>query len=297
MAQELALPEKPTMKEKILVQLDGDNHASVFDAVVAVDSGIDRLLQYSGVTEQDVESLVHGCIFTRGIPNLASTAIFVGGSHVGHGESLAQRVAKTFFGPMRVSVMMDANGANTTAVAAVLSAEKHVGWKGSRVAILAGTGPVGQRVARLTAAGGAHVLIGSRNRDRADEVCRQIESRVGGAKVEPLVAGERPLSETLQNVDALFACGAAGICLAEENDWRNSSQLRVAVDLNAVPPLGIEGIDVMDKAKESGNISCYGAIGVGGLKMKIHKRSLQSLFESNDAFLDAEEILAIGKSL
>ena len=79
--------------------------------------------------------------------------------------------------------------------------------------------------------------------------------------------------------------------------WKNSPQLRAAVDLNAVPPLGIAGIDVMDKAKMIGEIAAYGAIGVGGLKMKIHKRSLQSLFESNDAFLDAEEILAIGKSL
>jgi glutamyl-tRNA reductase len=193
--------------------------------------------------------------------------------------------------------MMDANGANTTAVAAVLSAEKHISWSGASVVILAGTGPVGQRVARLTAAAGARVFIGSRNRKRAEEVCDQIASRVDGAQAEPLVSGESSLSESIAAADALFACGAAGICLAQKADWANSASLRVAVDLNAVPPLGIEGIDVMHKAEMAGNIACYGAIGVGGLKMKIHKRSLQSLFESNEAFLDAEEILAIGKSI
>jgi hypothetical protein len=285
------------MKQKILLQLDSDKHPSVFDAVVAVDAGIDRLLQYGDVSEEEVESLVHGCIFTRGIPNLASTAIFVGGSDVGQGERLAKKVSKAFFGPMRVSVMMDANGANTTAVAAVLSAEKHISWSGASVVILAGTGPVGQRVARLTAAAGARVFIGSRNRKRAEEVCDQIASRVDGAQAEPLVSGESSLSESIAAADALFACGAAGICLAQKADWANSASLRVAVDLNAVPPLGIEGIDVMHKAEMAGNIACYGAIGVGGLKMKIHKRSLQSLFESNEAFLDAEEILAIGKSI
>ena len=285
------------MKAKILLQLDSDKHASAFDAVVAVDAGVDRLFQYGDVAEEDVEGLVHGCIFTRGIPDLSRTAIFVGGSDVTRGEQLAKRVAKSFFGPMRVSVMMDANGANTTAVAAVLSAERHVSWQGARVAVLAGTGPVGQRVARLTAAAGAEVLIGSRNRERAEQVCDSIKALVDSASVEPLVTSESSLAETLQSINALFACGAAGLCLAREEDWKNSPQLRAAVDLNAVPPLGIAGIDVMDKAKMIGEIAAYGAIGVGGLKMKIHKRSLQSLFESNDAFLDAEEILAIGKSL
>lgn len=285
------------MKEKILLQLDGDSHPSVFDSVVAVDAGVQHLFRHGDVKESDVEGLVHGCIFTRGIPDLASTAVFVGGSDVQQGEQLAARVAATFFGPMRVSVMMDANGSNTTAVAAVISAEQHIDWQGTRVAVLAGTGPVGLRVARLTAAAGAEVLVGSRKLDRAEEACEAIRQRVDGASVQPLVADANDLAGTLDGVDALFACGAAGICLAKADDWQNSSRLKVAIDLNAVPPLGIEGIDVMHKAEMIGDVACYGAIGVGGLKMKIHKRALQSLFESNDQFLDAEEILAIGHGL
>jgi len=285
------------MKKKILLQLDGDKHASVFDAVVAADTGVERLLQYGNVTVDDVEPLVHGCIFTRGLADLASTAIFVGGSDVQHGELLTERVVRTFFGPMRVSVMMDANGANTTAAAAVLSAEKHVSWSDTTLVVLAGTGPVGQRVARLTAAAGARVLIGSRNQDRADQACQQIRSRVEGAQVESIVTSGVDLKQTIAEADALIACGAAGICLAEAADWQDSAKLRVAVDLNAVPPLGIDGIDVMHKAEMKGNVACYGAIGVGGLKMKIHKRALEQLFESNNAVLDAEQILEIGKLL
>jgi hypothetical protein len=285
------------MKKKILLQLDGDTHPSVFDAVVATDIGVDQLLQYGNVSVDDVEALVHGCIFTRGVADLSSTAIFIGGSDVRHGELLTERVLKTFFGPMRISVMMDANGANTTAAAAILSAEKHLSWSETTLVVLAGTGPVGQRVARLAAAAGARVLIGSRNQDRADQACQQIRSRVEGAQVQAIVTSGDNLKQTIADADALIACGAAGICLAEAADWQDSAKLRVAVDLNAVPPLGIDGINVMHKAETKGDIACYGAIGVGGLKMKIHKRALEQLFESNDAVLDAEQILEIGKSL
>jgi hypothetical protein len=71
----------------------------------------------------------------------------------------------------------------------------------------------------------------------------------------------------------------------------------VAIDLNAVPPAGLAGIDAMDKAKQRDGVLCYGAIGVGGTKMKIHKAAIQRLFEANDQVLDAEEIFEIGRQL
>ena len=147
-------------KPKILVQLDSDKHASVFDAVVAVDSGVDKLFQYNQVSGDDVEGLVHGAMFTRGPEDLHQTAVFVGGSNVSEGEKLLDATRKCFFGPMRVSVMMDSNGSNTTAAAAVLAAARHVDLSGAKVLVLAGTGPVGLRAARLLARKGAEVKLG-----------------------------------------------------------------------------------------------------------------------------------------
>ena len=74
-------------------------------------------------------------------------------------------------------------------------------------------------------------------------------------------------------------------------------QLKVVIDLNAVPPAGIEEVDVMDKATDRDGILSYGAIGVGGTKMKIHKAAIQKLFENNDLLLDTEEIYQIGVDL
>jgi methylenetetrahydrofolate/methylenetetrahydromethanopterin dehydrogenase (NADP+) len=285
-------------KRKILIQLDPDPHASVFDAVVAVDAGVDHLLQYHSVESEQVQGLVHGAMFTRGVPDLASTAIFIGGASVAAGEELLKQVAKCFFGPMRVSVLLDANGANTTAAAAVLAAAKHVDLKGAVATVLAGTGPVGQRAARLLARQGAKVRVASRSLERAQETCASIAAKVPGPALTPVkTSSAAETAVALDGAQVLIAAGAAGIELVPVETRRNCASLRVAIDLNAVPPLGIGGIEVTDKAKERDDVICYGAIGVGGAKMKIHRAAIERLFTANNLVLDAEEVFAIGQEL
>src|SRR5262249_30252572 len=91
----------------------------------------------------------------------------------------------------------------------------------------------------------------------------------------------------------VIAAGAAGVVLLPMTARGASSELKVAIDLNAVPPLGIEGVNVMDKAATRDGVLAYGAIGVRGTKMKIHKAAIARLFESNDLVLDAEEIYSL----
>ena len=52
-----------------------------------------------------------------------------------------------------------------------------------------------------------------------------------------------------------------------------------------------------DKAKMDGGVVVYGALGVGGTKMKIHRAAIATLFESTATALDAEEMLAIGETM
>ena len=92
----------------------------------------------------------------------------------------------------------------------------------------------------------------------------------------------------------MIAAGAPGIALLPDVLRRSATDLKVAIDLNAVPPTGIGGIQPQDKAVERDGQICYGAIGVGGTKMKLHKAAIRGLFESNDLVLDAEEIYALG---
>lgn len=285
-------------RPKILVQLDGDAHPSVFDSVVAVDAGVDQLLRHGAVEPTEVRDLVHGAMFTRGPQDLHNTAIFIGGSDVSVGENLLNQVKQCFFGPMRVSVMLDANGANTTAAAAVLAARGHLELKDCQAVVLAGTGPVGQRATRLLAAEGAHVRVGSRSVDRAQAVCDAVSELVRGAQLSPHATVSREeLSAALEGATLVISAGAAGVELLPKSVREQFDPLQVAIDLNAVAPAGIEGIAVTDKAAEQNGTICYGAVGVGGMKMKIHKAALRRLFESNDVILDADEIYELGRNL
>lgn len=285
-------------KQKILFQFDPDRHASVFDAVVAVDAGVERLFQYANVEPEQVRSLVHGAMFTRGPQDLHHTAIFIGGSDVAAGETLLKQVTSCFFGPMRVSVLLDANGANTTAAAAVLAAARHVPLSGALATVLAGTGPVGQRAARLLAAQGAQVRIASRNAQRARDVCDAIAKGLPAARLEPVVTQDATdTARALHGAALVIAAGAAGIELLPSEVRRAARDLKVAVDLNAVPPLGIGGVEMQDKGVERDGVWCYGALGVGGTKMKIHRAAIEKLFTANNLVLDAEEVFAIGQQL
>jgi hypothetical protein len=69
------------------------------------------------------------------------------------------------------------------------------------------------------------------------------------------------------------------------------------VDLNAVPPLGIEGVEVGDAGVTRENVVVYGAFGVGNFKTKLHKACVARLFTRNDLVLDAETIADIAREL
>ena len=282
------------MPPTILVHLDTDPQPSTFDRVVAVDSGAEHVFTYAGIKPADVMPLVHGCIFTR--KELRRTAIFIGGSDVAAGEAVLAEVRKHFIPAhgLSVSVMLDSNGANTTAAAAVRAAGRHLDLAATKSLVLGGTGPVGQRVARLLAGLGGHVRIGSRKLDKAETICRSIRSAVRGANVEAVLtasSGDAPVA--LNGRELVVAAGAPGVVLLPLKYRESCPTLKVAIDLNGVPPAGIEGVELTDKAVNRDDAIAYGAIGVGGTKMKIHKVAVAELFETNTAVLDIDEMYAI----
>jgi hypothetical protein len=287
------------MKPKILIQLDTDQQPSVFDAVVAVDAGVEHLFRHGSVTPENVRDLVYGALFTRGPADLSATAIFIGGSNVSAGEAVLNQVKKTFFGPFKVSVLFDANGANTTAAAAVLAAlQSHGGsLDGVSVAVLAATGPVGQRAARLLCRLGATVAVGSRSLDRATTLAETLHQTTAGTVTPFAASNTDDLAKALHDSAIIVSAGAAGVTLLPASVWRNLPKLKALIDLNAVPPLGIEGVDASDKNTERDHVRAWGALGVGGTKMKIHKKAIQELFTANDKVLDAEQVLELGRSL
>ncbi|MDE1942075.1 MAG: methylenetetrahydrofolate dehydrogenase [Betaproteobacteria bacterium] len=283
--------------KKLLYQFDTDALPSVFDNVVAYDGGADQVIPYGSVSPENVGGLVEGAIFTRAPKDKKNTAIFVGGGNLLAGEALFQAVQKKFFSNFRVSLMLDSNGANTTAAACVAWLSHGRSLQGMEAVILAGTGPVGQRAAVMLAQEGVRVTLTGRQLDRTQATCDAIAQRFG-VTVHALAAPDlASRAAAVQQADIIVGTGAAGVVLLEEAQWKDLPRLKLIADANASPPAGIAGIDLMDKGRERHGKLAFGAIGFGALKLALHRACVARLFEQNDLRLDAAEIYAIAKTM
>ena len=287
--------------KKILLQLDVDPQPCSFDAIVAIDAGADILLRHGDVSPDNVVSLIHGAMFTRGASDLSSTSISLGGKNIPQVEAIASQISKTFFKSVRVSVFIDPAGANTTAAATVLAAKRHISFKTSsggkacHALVLGGTGPVGQRVSQLLANQGIHVHLASRSFERASQHCNLLNEKFPHAHLEPTSADR--LEKVIGSANLIISAGGPGVELLTKAQFLQATAASVCIDLNAVPPAGISGIHANDTARRDGTKILYGALGIGGIKMKIHKAAIQRLFQTNDLWLDAEELLTIGEEV
>jgi methylenetetrahydrofolate/methylenetetrahydromethanopterin dehydrogenase (NADP+) len=290
--------EMASAMRKLLLQLDSSRLPSVFDQVVAFDAGADEVMSYGGVTETDVRDLIHGCIFTRGPKDLKNTAVWIGGSNMSAGEQLLAMAQDALFAPFTVSIMLDSNGSNTTAVAAVVKIEEMLGdLKGKKALILAGTGPVGQRAAGLLAKDGAKVTITSRKPEQGDKARQFIGARFDVEVESVAMSDPSKLPELLEGTEILLNSGPAGVQMVPRSAWTAAKALKIAVDLNAVPPLGIEGVEVNDAGEQREGVVVYGAFGVGNFKTKLHKACVTKLFTRNDLVLDAEAIADVARGM
>jgi len=285
------------MMRKLLLQLDSSRLASVFDKIVAYDAGADQVLSYGGVAPEDVRDLVHGCIFTRGPKDLHNTAVWIGGNNMSQGEQLLAMAQDALFKPFTVSIMLDSNGSNTTAVAAVVKIEQAMDTvKGKRVVVVAGTGPVGQRVAGLLGRGGAKVVITSRKPEQGEKARRSIGERFEIAVEITELSSPDQASKVLDKADILVNAGPAGVMMVPKAAWFDRG-VKVVVDFNAVAPVGVEGVELNDAGEKRGGAVVFGAFGVGNFKTKLHKRCVARLFEKNDLVLDAEGIADIAREM
>jgi hypothetical protein len=283
--------------KKLLFQFDTDFYPSVFDTVVAYDGGADHVIGYGGLTPENVGALVDGTIFTRAPKDKKNTAIFIGGSDLIAGQELLNAVKKKFFAGFRVSVMLDSNGSNTTAAAAVAKLAASGTITGKRAVVLAGTGPVGQRAAVMLAKEGAQVSITSRQMARAEKACQDMKQRFG-VELTPIEARDNNArAKAIEQAQIVLAAGAAGVELLETHHWLDNSSIELMADANATPPIGIGGTDVMDRGADRNGKIVWGAIGFGTLKLALHRACIAKLFESNDQILDAEEIFEIAKTM
>jgi hypothetical protein len=287
--------------KKVLLQLDTDEHPSPFDAIVAHDAGVDVLLSHGGVQPDAVRGLVQDAFFTRGVDDLKMTAVWVGGKQVATGEEVFAAVQGAYFGPFRVSVMLDSNGCNTTAATTIARIAKTRSLAGSRAVVL-GLGAVGLRSAVLLQAEGCEVAAASLPADLfGDERPYRrphglsVAERLGLDVREPTDRSE--LEATLDGAHIVLSAGPAGVEVLRRDVWAQHPTIELLADYNAAEPLGIEGTKATDDLIDYDGKLVLGALAIGGPKMKVHKACVRRLFESNDQVLDTDAVYAVAREL
>jgi methylenetetrahydrofolate/methylenetetrahydromethanopterin dehydrogenase (NADP+) len=228
-------------------------------------------------------------------------AVWVGGKNVAAGEEIFDQVQKAFFGPFRVSVMIDSNGCNTTAATTIARIAKARSLAGDR-AVVIGLGAVGLRSAVLLQKEGCEVTMAALSPDLfpGDRPHRrprglEVAQRLGLDVREP---GDRAeLEATLDGAQIVLSAGPAGVPVLRRDFWATHPTIELLADYNAAEPLGIEDTKATDDMAEREGKLVLGALAIGGPKMKVHKTCVRRLFETNDQVLDTDTVYEIAREL
>lgn len=271
-------------KRSIIHMIDPNVHNSPFDINMAVDAGYEVIVPYSNVTLEEVSGLTQDAIFSRGPSGVKRTGLFIGGRDIGLAMDMLDLAKKAMVPPFEISVFADPSGAFTTAAALVACVERELkknfsqGLSGMRAVVFGGTGPVGLATAVIAARAGAiTTIVDHFSIDTALEYANEAKSRYGVDLAATTAASDADKARLISNADLVFCTAKAGIQVLNSSVLADAKQLKVAGDVNAVPPLGIEGLGIMDFGEPLTLASnSKGAVGIGALAVGNVKYQLQN---------------------
>lgn len=289
------------MTKRILVYVTPDERASLFDVIVFHDMDVDVVLPYTKVPLDGITDLVYDSVFSRSPRFLKDLAFFVGGSDIEDSERMIAEIVRVLDGlpaELRVSVAADPAGAYTTGASVVAKVKGVLGsLKDANVVVLAGTGPVGTATATFFGLEGAKVGLSSRMMESASRACGLINMKYA-LRVDPLeINDESSLETALKNSTVVVSCGPPGVQLLSKGVWEKMSSLRVLADINAVSPAGIEGVEPDFDGVSVFGKTCFGAIGLGEFKMRVHKKLVNDLFRERGVIFNLKGVHALAEKL
>ncbi len=293
--------------KNILHMVTPNKHASPFDVNMALDAGYDAVLTYTNVSVDEVTGLVQDAIFSRPPKVGVRTGMFFGGKNASVALDMLAKAKKALVPPFGISFFADPAGSFTTAAAMVACAEKVLKDKkqrslaGLKVAVFGATGVVGFAAAVIAALEGSEVtLVGYDGIKRVSEAAAGIKSRFNVGVQAADGSDDQKKSAILADAEAAFCAGRAGITILSQAQIAAAKRLLIAADVNAVPPAGVEGMDMQANGQE---LAAHGALGLGplaignikyktefGLFRKMIDASKPVQFDFRDAFTLAREL-------
>ena len=291
----------------ILHMITPQKHMSPFDVNMALDAGYDATLTYPNATLEEVTGLVQDAIFSRPPKMGVKTGMFFGGKNAIQALDMLAAAKKALVPPFGISFFADPSGSFTTAAAMVacveqtLKTKKNRDLKGLKVAVFGATGVVGFSAAVIAALEGAKVtLVGYDGIKRVGDSAQEIKKRF---EVDTDVADgsdDAKKAKILADTEAAFCAGRAGVQILSRAQLDAAKSLLIAADVNAVPPTGVEGLEMNANGSE---LTAHGTLGIGplaignikyktefGLFQKMIAATKPVSFDFRDAFALAREL-------
>jgi methylene-tetrahydromethanopterin dehydrogenase len=281
-------------------------NVSPFDVNMAFESGYDSVMPYHNVELDEITALTQDAIFSRGPKGVKLTGIFIGGRDFGTAVDMFEKARAAMVPPFEVSVFADPSGAITTAAALMAAVERCLqksggGLEGARVFIFGGTGPVGLCAGIIGSRCGAETfLASSRGADAASKAADPYNSRFSVNMRGADSSSEAAISAFISEVDVAIGAAKAGVRVLDNAQLGGAARLRVAADVNAVPPTGIEGVEVNDFAKpleaSPNGALAIGALAIGDIKYKVHTALCRQMIESDKpVYLDFQQAFEVAR--
>ncbi|MFX1233284.1 MAG: methylene-tetrahydromethanopterin dehydrogenase N-terminal domain-containing protein [Promethearchaeota archaeon] len=303
--------KKQDTSDKICYFFDTDDNASPFDINMAYDAGFDIVIPLNKMKAEYVPKLVQDAIFSR--KPSAPTAFFIGGSDVKEGEKIAKAVKNSLVPPFECPIIIDPRGSHTTASAVVamtisIANKKHGirDLKDKKVVIF-GAGPVGRIAAVLAGKMGCKTYIvetwEKSNKDFINTLAKELNEETGGEseKIFGVFApGPEQRFEIAEDALVIWSLAAAGVEILSSEWMQKLPGKKIVIDINLVPPYGIEGIKPKHKNDEIyPGVFCIGALALGALKANTESQILREasktkglkIFDYNYAFEIASGLL------
>lgn len=298
-------------KRSILHMFDPMPNNSPFDINMALDAGFDVLAPYCNVKLESIQGLTQDAIFSRSPLGIKRTGIFIGGRDIGMAIDMLQATKPAMVPPFEVSVFADPSGAFTTAAALVACVEKALqqhhgkGLKDCKALVFGGTGPVGLATGVIASLQGAETyLIDHLSIDSAQDAAKQYNRRFNANLSAAVAKNDAEKVALIADADLIFCTAKAGIRVLNAATLAEARQLKVAGDVNAVPPAGIEGIGLSDSAAplihatQSPGAVGVGALAVGNVKYRLQHELLKSMLETEKpVFIDFRDAFKKAQTL
>jgi methylene-tetrahydromethanopterin dehydrogenase len=295
------------VEKNILHMVTPTKHLSPFDVNMALDAGYDAVLTYTNVTLDEVTGLVQDAIFSRPPKVGARTGMFFGGKNASLALDMLARARKALVPPFGISFFADPAGSFTTAAAMVACVEKILkdkkkrDLKGLKVAVFGATGVVGYASAVIAALEGSDVtLVGYDGIKRVNDSAKEIKTRFNVDVRAVDGSDDVKKSAILAETEAALCAGRAGVLILSTAQLAAAKQLLIAADVNAVPPAGVEGLDMQANGVE---FTPHGALGLGPLAIgNIKYKTEAGLFQrmiaaTKPVQFDFREAFALAREL